>query len=66
MTFTPDAIRKLRKALGLTQESFAAELGVHVSNVSRWEGGCSTPSRWSQHRLGEIAATALAAQEGTP
>ena len=30
-------IRKLRAALGLTQEQFAAKVGVTYSTVNRWE-----------------------------
>lgn len=37
-------IRELRHLLGLTQEQFAAELGVVYPTVNRWENGHSTPS----------------------
>lgn len=63
MTFTPTAIRKLRHALGLTQESFAHEVGVSVSNVNRWENGHARPSRLAQRRLAEIHDTYLSARE---
>lgn len=32
-------VRELRILAGLTQEQFAAELGVTFSSVSRWERG---------------------------
>ena len=37
-------IRKLRTTLGLTQEQFAAKIGVTVSTVNRWEKDKSKPS----------------------
>ncbi|MBR8840197.1 MAG: helix-turn-helix transcriptional regulator [Stigonema ocellatum SAG 48.90 = DSM 106950] len=36
-------IHELRLATGLTQEQFAAELGVTYSTVNRWERGRSKP-----------------------
>jgi transcriptional regulator with XRE-family HTH domain len=37
-------IRELRDALGLTQEQFAAKLGVTYSTISRWENKKGDPS----------------------
>ena len=37
-------IKKLREQLNLTQEEFAAELGVVFSTVNRWEKGHAKPS----------------------
>ena len=37
-------IRKLRTALGLTQEQFAAKIGVTYSTINRWENNKSKPS----------------------
>jgi putative transcriptional regulator len=37
-------IRKVRSALELTQEQFAARVGVTVSTVNRWENDKGTPS----------------------
>lgn len=37
-------IRELRLELGLTQEQFAAELGVVFPTVNRWENGRAQPS----------------------
>jgi putative transcriptional regulator len=34
---TSKMIKQLRAALGLTQEQFAAKLGVTFSTVNRWE-----------------------------
>jgi putative transcriptional regulator len=36
-------IRELRLETGLTQEQFAAELGVTCSSINRWENGRSKP-----------------------
>jgi len=37
-------IKKLRFVLGLTQEQFAAKVGVTFTTVNRWESGKSKPS----------------------
>jgi len=39
-----DTIKRLRIKLGLTQEQFAAKVGVTFSSVNRWEAGRSRPS----------------------
>ncbi|MBE9019034.1 helix-turn-helix domain-containing protein [Chroococcidiopsidales cyanobacterium LEGE 13417] len=38
-------IRELRLETGLTQEEFAAELGVTCSSVNRWENQRGKPSK---------------------
>lgn len=38
-------IRELRQTLRLTQEKFAAQLGVSFPTINRWENGHATPSR---------------------
>ena len=48
-------IRRLREALGLTQEEFAREVGVSFTTVSRWENGHGKPSRLAQRQLEELA-----------
>ena len=35
----PAEVRKIRTRLGLTQQEFAAQLGVHVVTVRKWEAG---------------------------
>lgn len=40
----PNMIRELRLALGMTQEQFAAKVGVTFSTVNRWENGKGKPS----------------------
>lgn len=37
-------IRELRLLIGLTQEQFAARLGVTYPTINRWENGRSKPS----------------------
>ena len=41
---TSKFIKELRFRLGMTQEQFAAELGVTVASVRRWENNKATPS----------------------
>jgi putative transcriptional regulator len=40
-----DLILELRQRLGLTQEQFAAQLGVTFPTVNRWENRKAKPSR---------------------
>ncbi|MBD2666715.1 helix-turn-helix domain-containing protein [Richelia sinica] len=51
-------IRELRLLTGLTQEQFAASLGVTYSTINRWENGRSQPSpiamKLIQQRLEEM------------
>jgi transcriptional regulator with XRE-family HTH domain len=47
-------IRDLRGRLGLTQEKFAAKLGVTFATINRWENGRSTPSPLAMKRLEEL------------
>ncbi len=37
-------IRELRERTGLTQEKFAAKLGVTFPTINRWENGRAKPS----------------------
>ena len=37
-------VRMLRQRTGLTQEKFAAKLGVTYPTINRWENGRSKPS----------------------
>jgi len=47
-------IKELRERLELTQERFAARLGVTVSTVNRWENGKSQPSPLALIRIDEL------------
>jgi putative transcriptional regulator len=44
-------IREQRIALGLTQEQFAARVGVTFSTVNRWENNKTTPSPLAMQRI---------------
>lgn len=48
-------VRKLRRKLGLTQEKFAAKLGVSFATLNRWENGRAKPSPLAVQRLAEAA-----------
>jgi len=49
-------IKELRNALGLTQEQFAAKVGVTFSTVNRWESGKSKPSPLAMRQIEELMA----------
>jgi len=44
-------VRELRLLTGLTQEQFAARLGVTYSSVSRWERGRGIPSPLAMQKI---------------
>jgi len=48
-------ILAIRKKMGLSQEDFAAKIGVSFMTVSRWERGISNPLRLAENKLAEIA-----------
>jgi len=48
-------VRTLRASLGLTQEKFAARLGVTYPTVNRWENGRAKPSPLAMRQLKELA-----------
>lgn len=56
MSYQPSDIIDLRKRLSLSQEELAAELGVHRSNVSRWETGDTRPGGAVRKLLDGLAA----------
>jgi putative transcriptional regulator len=43
-SMTPARVRKIRKALGFSQEDFARTLWVTYTTVNRWEAGRAAPS----------------------
>lgn len=51
-------IRQLRSKLGLTQEQFAAKVGVTFSTVNRWESGKSKPSPLAMRQIEEMMENA--------
>ncbi len=44
-------IKHLRTLMGLTQESFAQEIGTTRLQVTRWENGGAAPNRMAQRLL---------------
>ena len=49
-----ETIKLIRGKLGLSQEKFAARVGVTLKTMSRWERGKSKPSPLALGRLEEI------------
>lgn len=47
-------ILELRLLMQLTQEQFAAHLGVTLSSISRWERGLSKPSPLAMQKVEEM------------
>ncbi len=47
-------IKSVRSKLGLTQEQFAAKVGVTFSTVNRWESEKSKPSPLAMRRIEEF------------
>ena len=50
----PRLVRELRQRTGLTQEKFAARLGVTFPTINRWENGRAKPSPLAMHRIEEL------------
>lgn len=50
----PQLIRGLRERIGLTQEKFAAKLGVTFPTISRWENGRAKPSPLAMKQIKEL------------
>jgi putative transcriptional regulator len=47
-------VRELRQRLGLSQEKFAAKLGVTFPTINRWENGRAKPSPLALGRIEEL------------
>jgi len=50
----PRLIREIRDRTGLTQEKFAAKLGVTFPTINRWENGRAKPSPLAVQRIEEL------------
>ena len=50
----PRLIRELRERTGLTQEKFAAKLGVTFPTINRWENGRARPSPLAMQKIEEL------------
>ena len=49
-----DLIRELRQQLDVSQEKFAAKLGVSLRTVNRWENGSTVPSQMALKLIEEM------------
>ncbi|MDZ8189660.1 MAG: helix-turn-helix domain-containing protein [Nostoc sp. ChiSLP02] len=49
-----DLIRELRQELNLSQEKFAAKLGVSLRTVNRWENRSAMPSQMALKLIQEM------------
>ena len=47
-------VRSLREQLGMTQEKFAAKLGVTFTSVNRWENGHAKPSPLAMKQIEDL------------
>ena len=50
----PGLVRELRERTGLTQEKFAAKLGVTFPTINRWENGKAKPSPLALKQIGDL------------
>lgn len=50
----PRFIREIRKRTSLTQEKFAAKLGVTFPTINRWENGRARPSPLALQKIEEL------------
>ena len=50
----PRLVRELRQRTGLTQEKFAAKLGVTFPTINRWENGRARPSPLAMQKIEEF------------
>lgn len=53
-TDIPRLVRELRQRTGLSQEKFAARLGVTFPTISRWENGRARPSPLALKQVEEL------------
>lgn len=47
-------VRELRQRTGLTQEKFAAKLGVTYPTINRWENGKAKPSPLAVQQIKDL------------
>ena len=50
----PRVVRELRERTGLTQEKFAAKLGVTFPTINRWENSRAKPSPLAMQKIVEL------------
>ncbi|HET6246887.1 MAG TPA: helix-turn-helix domain-containing protein [Tepidisphaeraceae bacterium] len=56
---SPAFIRRLREALGMSQQSFGRELGIDKLTVARWEWGKLKPGKESIRAIQRVRAKAV-------
>ena len=61
--FTPQQIKEVRQASGMTQKTFAACIGVSTKSIEAWEGGRSHPDGPARRILGLMKARPAFAEE---
>jgi DNA-binding transcriptional regulator YiaG len=54
-TTIPQLVHELRSRTGLTQEQFAARLGVTFPTINRWENGRAKPSPLAFRQIEALA-----------
>jgi putative transcriptional regulator len=54
---TAALIKEIRGRLGITQEKFAAKLGVTLPTINRWENGRTRPSPMAVQNLRELVSS---------
>jgi len=50
----PQLVRELRARTGLTQEKFAAKLGVTFPTINRWENSRAKPSPLAMQKIEDL------------
>ena len=50
----PRLVRALRERTGLTQEKFAAKIGVTFPTINRWENGRAKPSPLALKQIEDV------------
>ncbi len=60
-----EMVKKMRAKLGLTQEQFAAKVGVTWSTINRWENGRGKPSPLAMRRIEELGAEPLKKEQAS-
>jgi len=65
MTRFGEALKRLRKKIGLKQDDLARMIGVERSTVANWERGAKQPSLDTLLRLSEILGVSLDELAGT-
>src|SRR6266550_2111724 len=58
---SPDQIKELRGRLQMSQQAFAAALGVSFATVNRWENGKATPQADRIQRMRMLLAQSASA-----